>query len=377
MDIKCKVFDSIKPLEKYWPDLEDENSPFTDYRFLDALEDSGSLGERTGWFPHYLCCMLDGQIISVYILFAKTNSYGEYIFDWDWANAYQRYGLPYYPKLVSAIPFTPATTSKFLVKHGENRDLCFDKTLELLESLEERFSSIHQLFIPKDEVPQWQKCKFLRRLSHQYHWHNRGYEDFDSFLCELKGKKAKEIRRERRKISEYPELEIKRLTGDSIEAHHAEAFYGFYLTTLDKKRAIPYLTQEFFSKVFNSMKDNILLTVAQNSGGLCAASLCFFKGDKLFGRYWGAKENEKHLHFELCYYQPIEFALERKFTSFEAGAQGSHKIQRGFIPSWTYSTHKIMHPEFASGIRSYIEQENQMMEEVFAEDCRRQPFKSI
>ena len=248
------------------------------------------------------------------------------------------------------------------------------KTLEFLDQDLDDFSSVHQLFLPEDECHLWVEHGYAQRFSHQYHWHNKDYKSFTSFLDSLKVKRAKEIKRERKSIVNQ-EIVVERIEGDSITPDLAPIFYRFYLSTLDKKRGIPYLTEDFFRMVFISMKDRILLCMAKKGDQWVGGSISFKKGSKLFGRYWGCTEELKNLHFELCYYQPIEYCIENELVSFEAGAQGRHKIQRGFTPTWTYSCHRINHPQFSNAISSYIQEEKKVLDEIMAEDSCRQPFR--
>lgn len=359
-----------------WRPLQSSNFPFTDYWFIKSLEDSDCLGERTGWYPRYLCAWDKGILLGVLIVYLKTNSYGEYIFDWDWAHAYQQHKIPYYPKLTSASPFTPANGSKWLIHPMADANQVKAQIVEHLKNLAVRSqaSSIHHLFIPKQEIAEWKQAGYTLRWSHQYHWRNKSYETFDQFLSNLKGKRAKEVRRERRQAHESG-WSLKTLTGDQIEVSYAESFYGLYLSTIDKKNSFDYLTQDFFKLIFERMKDSIVLTCAFEGDTIMAASLAFLKGNKLYGRYWGSLKAARSLHFELCYYSLIEFAIKNKIDIFEAGAQGEHKIQRGFEPQWTYSCHWLAHPAFNHAIQKYIDTEKSQLHNWFAVQSERSPYK--
>jgi uncharacterized protein len=362
-----------------WRTLEPPEFPFFDFEFLHALEQSGSIGRRSGWSPAYLVCKEERRILGALCLYLKTDSYGEYIFDWEWARAYQQYGLPYYPKLVAAVPFTPATGPKLLVRPNVDVATRTRVTKALLEAAEDlgteyRVSSSHALFLPEEELGEFTRRGFTVRHSLQFHWHNQGYETFSDYLGALSGKRRRQILRERRQL-EGEGLEISHLTGDALLPEHAALMYRFYLATLDGKWGVPYLNRAFFDEVFRTMKDRTLLVLARDVAGLPVAGALFFLKDRsLFGRYWGAAQQRRNLHFELCYYQPIDFAIRRGFELLEAGAQGEHKLARGFLPSLTYSAHKIRDPAFGRAISEYIETEKEMLAGVMEEYASHDPY---
>jgi predicted N-acyltransferase len=366
--------------EAAWRALEPPDFPFFDFEFLRALERSGSVGEGSGWSPVYLVCENGGGLPGALPIYLKTDSYGEYIFDWDWAHAYHEHGLPYYPKLVAAVPFTPATGPKLLVSRDANGDRgpVTNALLDAARKLgdERGVSSSHALFLPEQELGEFEKNGFAVRHSVQFHWRNRGYGSFDDYLGALEGKRRRQISRERRQLADEG-LIIERLTGDDLRPEHARTMYRFYLGTFDRKWGFPYLTGEFFEEVFRTMKDRILLALARDAstGRPVAGALNFFKGDSLYGRYWGASEERRNLHFELCYYQAIEFAIERGLALFEAGAQGEHKLARGFLPTVTYSAHEIRHPVFRQAIERYIAEEREYVAHTVAEYASHDPYK--
>ncbi|MCM8528134.1 MAG: GNAT family N-acetyltransferase [Lentisphaeraceae bacterium] len=356
--MQVKLFhSSLEIPEKNWKSLEPNNFPFASYSFLSSLESSQSLGKRTGWYPLIFTVWDNKSLIAASVLYLRTNSYGEYIFDWAWAEAWQRYGLSYYPKLTAAVPFTPATGPKILCNENSDKEgistLILDEVKTFMEK--EKASTIHFLFISEDEISLFKKAGYEIRKSYQFHWKNRDYSDFNDFLMALKQKKRKEIRRER-KLLLSENLKIKQIKEDDIP-DYADFMYELYLSTIDKKWSSDYLTKEFFTQVFNSMKNEIVLFVAFKNDSPIAATLNFHKGDTLFGRYWGCIEEIPNLHFELCYYLPIEYCIKNKLRLFEAGAQGEHKIQRGFIPSYTYSAHFIPKHELGEAVKSYIHRE--------------------
>jgi len=363
--------------EAAWRVLEPQDFPFFDFEFLRALERSGSIGGASGWSPVYLVCEDGGRVLGALCLYLKTDSYGEYIFDWDWARAYREHGLPYYPKLVSAVPFTPATGPKLLVRADADRTTVTRALLDAAKRLgdELRVSSSHALFLPEWELDEFAHRGFAVRHSLQFHWRNRGYGAFSDYLEALEGKRRRQVARERRQL-EGEGLEVERLTGEALSPEYATAMYRFYTGTLDGKWGFPYLTEAFFAEVFRTMSDRILLVLARDSAGRpIAGALNFFKGPSLFGRYWGAAERRRNLHFELCYYQEIEFAIESGLRLFEAGAQGEHKLARGFLPSLTYSAHHIRHPMFKRAIEQYIATEKEMIAGDMAAYARHDPYK--
>ena len=363
-----------------WRSLEPPEFPFFDFEFLRALEKSGSIGRRNGWAPAYLVCKGGGSVLGALCLYLKTDSYGEYIFDWEWARAYQQYGLSYYPKLVAAVPFTPATGPKLLLRPDvdvETRARVMNTLLEAAEVLgtEYRVSSSHALFLPEEELGEFTSRGFTVRHSLQFQWHNRDYETFSDYLGALSGKRRRQILRERRQL-EGDGLEIFHLTGDALLPEHGALMHGFYLATLDGKWGVPYLNKTFFDEVFRTMKDRMLLILARDREGRPVAGALFFLKDRsLFGRYWGAAEHVRNLHFELCYYQAIDYAIGRGFELLEAGAQGEHKLARGFLPSLTYSAHKIRDPAFGRAIGEYIESEKRMLRGVLKEYSSHDPYK--
>ncbi len=365
--MEVKIFSSINQLkEQQWQALVDDNFPFHEYQFFKGLEETSCVGETSGWIPVYVGIFNDDELVAATYLFVKTHSYGEYIFDWEWARTYQSYGLNYYPKLSSAIPFTPATGSTFLIKTGEDKTLLASLLINAADQVLKDFkgSSSHFLFIKEEEKDLFSNTEYQIRHSFQYHWQNQSYSHFDRFLEALKGKRAKEIRRERKKVAESG-LQLKRLYQQSFEPDLVDKMFGFYLSTIDKRYSYAYLNRDFFDYIFSEMKEKILLCLAFDEAKCVAGTLNFYKKDKLYGRYWGADGEFPCLHFELCYYQTIEFAIEQGIKIFEAGAQGQHKIQRGFLPSLNYSAHYIAHPAFKKAINRFIEEEKKQIDEAF------------
>ncbi|KAH9565984.1 hypothetical protein CY35_04G108000 [Sphagnum magellanicum] len=336
-------------------------NPFITHAFLSSLEDSKSAVPEEGWLPQHLVARHgDGSILGVVPLYLKSHSYGEYVFDHSWANAFYRYGGAYYPKLQSCVPFTPATGPRILVRNGPFHDQVFDGLCKCMQQLTGQMgaSSVHITFPTKQEWDRVGQLGYLQRIGMQYHWKNCNYGSFDDFLMDLKQSKRKNIRQERKKV-QAQNLQLKRLRGDDIKPWHWDAFYKFYRNTTDNKWGQAYLTREFFHLMGSRMGDRVLLVIAEENGKLVAGALNLIGGDTLFGRNWGCS-NEAHyhaLHFEACYYQAIEAAIEWGLKTVEAGAQGEHKIQRGYLPTATYSAHYIPDPDFQDAISSFLQRE--------------------
>lgn len=339
--------------------------PFTTHRFLKALEDSGSVGPGTGWQPHYLIARAEGQIIAAAPLYAKSHSQGEYVFDHSWAEAYMRAGGRYYPKLQMAVPFTPATGRRFLTRPGfqdTGRAALLQGAVQLAAN--NGISSLHITFCTGDEAAAGQDMGLLHRIGQQFHWENAGYADFDAFLAQLSSRKRKNIRKERSTAQGFGG-EIRQLTGDQIQPHHWDAFWTFYQDTGSRKWGSPYLTRAFFDIAHDTMRDDILLVMAERDGQPVAGALNFIARDALFGRYWGCIEDHPCLHFEACYYQAIDYAIANGLARVEAGAQGQHKLARGYMPVATHSLHWIADPGFRSAVEDYLEAErNEVGEEI-------------
>lgn len=361
LEWKIRPVSSISEIsESVWKGFESADFPFNDFEFFLALEETGCVGKGTGWQTLYLLCEDEaGEVLGILYAFVKQHSYGEYIFDWQWANFYQANGADYYPKLLTAVPFTPATGPRILLKADSSqpeavRSALIRSALEIARR--SSLSSYHALFIEENEQDAFQKQGMMIRYSLQYHWRNQDYKTFQDFLDQLIGKRRRDIVRERTRAASHG-LSIECLTGADLKPHHAAIMNALYQTTTDKKNAIAYLTPEFFTRIFASMNDRILFVLASKDGEPVAGALNFYKGGKLFGRYWGALASYADLHFELCYYQTIDFAIRNHIQVFEAGAQGEHKVQRGFSPSLTYSAHAIFDPRFAGPIKHFVHEE--------------------
>jgi predicted N-acyltransferase len=331
--------------------------PFTTHRFLAALEASGSVGRNTGWGPRHLVARQAGQTIAVMPLYAKSHSQGEYIFDHAWAHAFERAGGRYYPKLQSAVPFTPATGRRLLTRpgfEGIGRAALLEGALRLARQHE--VSSLHVTFCTAQERDWGAEAGLLARTTQQFHWVNRGYADFDAFLADLASRKRKAIRKERARAQAFGG-EIVALTGEAIEPAHWDAFWRFYQDTGSRKWGRPYLTRAFFDRAQASLRDDMLLVLARRRGRWVAGALNFIGRDTLYGRYWGCAEEHPYLHFELCYYQAIDYAIAQGLARVEAGAQGEHKLARGYLPAEIHSLHWIADPAFARAVGDYLQAE--------------------
>ena len=388
--MQTQIFHSLDEIhEDLWNQLASPAFPFLEYHFLHALETTNCLGRRTGWMPVYITVWEHHSLEGAMVAYLKDNSYGEYIFDFAWAQASHAHKIPYYPKIVLAVPFTPATGSKILLRHGLTQLEKIEVTAHLFEGLKgisraTQSSSIHALFISESELDVFRASGYFIRHSFQYHWRNRlphgsqesNYLTFPDFLSSLKGKRRREITRERAQVSASG-ITIERLTGNRLESQHADLFYRFYSDTVDKRGGNEYLTQEFFAQVFKTMQDKILLVLARDSESKPVAGALYYIGSEtLYGRHWGCHADYRALHFELCYYQGIEFAIERKMKLFEAGAQGEHKFNRGFLPSLTYSAHHIENSLTREMISEFVQREQGEIQRVISEYLEHSPFQN-
>ena len=363
--IAIKVVDGIGQVPApAWDDCAGPANPFVRHAFLKALEDSGAVTADTGWMPQHLVIEDEtGQVAACAPLYLKGHSYGEFVFDWGWADAYERAGGRYYPKLQAAVPFTPVMGSRLLLRPGarpELRDALISGMVQLSERLEA--SSVHVTFSTEAEWQRMGEVGMLQRVGHQFHWENRDYGSFDDFLAALNSRKRKAIRKERQAANAPGDLVIRELRGDEIEDRHWDAFYRFYRNTSDRKWGPTYLNRDFFSLLHDVMADDVLLVLAEADGRPVAAALNLIGQDALYGRYWGCAERYKFLHFEACYYRAIDFAITHGLKRVEAGAQGPHKIQRGYLPRRTFSAHWIADSNFRDAIARYLAEERSMTE---------------
>ena len=347
--------------------------PFTTHRFLAALENSGSVGRGTGWVPMHLALRLDGEIAAVAPLYLKSHSQGEYVFDHAWADAYERAGGRYYPKLQCAVPFTPASGRRLLTRPGRE-DLAPLLLRAMAQIVDQHgLSSAHVTFCPETESATAQEEGWLHRTGVQFHWENRGYADFDDFLAALSSRKRKALRKERERARDFGGT-IRALTGDEIEPRHWAAMWDFYQDTGSRKWGTPYLTRAFFDAA-HALRDDVLLILAERDGTPVAGALNFIGRETLYGRYWGCLEDHAFLHFELCYHQATDWAIAHRFARVEAGAQGEHKLARGYMPIATRSAHFIAHPGLRRAVAEYLEAERDAVAAEIADLAALGPYR--
>jgi len=363
-----------------WDACAGDADPFVGHGFLSALEESGSVAPETGWQPrHLLLEDASGAVLGAAPLYLKNHSYGEYVFDWAWADAYHRAGGRYYPKLVSAVPFTPATGRRLLVAPGCPPQTLKERRIALLSGmvrLAER-TGVSSLHINFPEAEEWQlagDAGFLLRTDRQFHWENAGYASFEDFLGRLSSRKRKTIRKERKAVAAAG-VSMEWRTGADIEERHWDAFYGFYCNTSERKWGETYLNRAFFSRLGERLKDRVLLVLASRDERIVGGALNLIGADTLFGRYWGCGERIPFLHFEVSYYQAIEFAIARGLSRIEAGAQGEHKLQRGYLPSTTRSAHWIADPAFREAVARYLAEERAAIDDDIGALLEFSPFR--
>ncbi len=344
-----------------WDACAGADQPFLSHAFLSALESSGSASAETGWLPLHLTAEQDGRLIACAPMYLKSHSYGEYVFDWGWADAYERAGGRYYPKLQVAVPFTPVPGPRLLARPDVEiaRPALIEGLLQAAAQID--CSSLHITFCQEPEWRELGDAGMMQRTGVQYHWHNRGYASFDDFLGVLKSSKRKMIRKERARVRDQG-VEIETLTGDALTPEIWDLFYPFYRSTVDKRWGGAYLKKRFFREIGALMPERIVLVMAKHEGRYIAGALNLLGADTLFGRNWGCVETFEFLHFEACYYAAIDFAIERGLARVEAGAQGQHKLQRGYEPVPTYSAHWIRDPSFRRAVERFLEDERRDME---------------
>ena len=368
---ELRILESLQSVEAAQWNALTGGQPVLRHEFLHALHESGCASERTGWLPQYLTLWRADRLAGALPLYLKAHSYGEYVFDWAWADAYARHGLRYYPKLLSAVPFSPITGTRLMAADAAARSRLIQSALARAADV----SSLHILFPPESEAQELAAAGLQLRRSVQFHWSNRDYASFDAFLADLSSAKRKKIRQERRRVAETG-VKFRRLVGTAITDDDWRFFARCYESTYRAHHSSPYLNLEFFRRIGASMPENLLLIVADLDGKPVASALNIFTQAALYGRYWGAVGHVPLLHFETCYYQALEFCIERGIRSFEGGAQGEHKLARGFLPSETWSAHWLAHPEFSNAVQRFLERESAGVERYVDELNERSPFKS-
>ncbi len=359
--LTLKLHDRISEIEAaVWDGLKGDANPFNSFAYLDALEHTKCVGGRTGWQPAHLSLTDPGGLVrGVMPLYVKSHSMGEYVFDHAWAKAYEQAGGDYYPKLQGSVPFTPVMGARLLSPETEVRQALVEGAMRVCD--QNQLSSLHVTFPREDEWRMMGEMGLLLRQDQQFWFDNPGYETFDQFLGDLSSNRRKVIRRERRDVQ--AELTFRTLTGDEIEEQHLDALYAFIQNTYDRKWGQPYLTRAFFSRVAETMRDQILLVFAYDGPTAVAGAINFFGGDTLYGRQWGAVVEVPFLHFEVCYYQAIDFAIARGLKRVEAGTQGEHKLSRGYLPHPVYSAHYIRDKRLRGPVAAYLEREREAVAE--------------
>ena len=346
-----------------WDACAGSDNPFLLHGFLQAMEESGSASSRSGWRPAHLLVENEAkELLAAAPLYVKSHSYGEYVFDWGWAEAWQNSGRDYYPKLQSAVPFTPATGRRLLVRPDQDAAALAGVLGDAMIGIGERneLSSAHITFLTEGEAKHLAGRGWMLRIGEQYHWHNQGYRSFDDFLAALSSRKRKAIRKERERANAL-DVKIHCLSGADLKPQHWDAFYRFYLDTSDKKWGQAYLTRDFFDRLNGPLAERIMLVMAEQDGHWVAGALNFIGQDALFGRNWGSLGEFRFLHFEMCYYRAIDFAIERGLAKVEAGAQGEHKISRGYLPVPTYSVHWIREKPLRDAVGNFLNRERTAM----------------
>lgn len=375
----CSELDGVQPAA--WNALVPGDNPFFEYEFLYTLQEAGCVGSDTSWHPHYVLLRdpsAEDRLIGAVVLYFKLDSYGEYIFDHAWADAYMRSGLQYYPKGLVAVPFTPTNGQRLLVHPEYDFDTVAGQLIDVLTRTVEdrRLSSLHLLFVTDSESRLLRERGFLTRLSTQFHWLNRDYSSFDDFLGDLRSQKRKQLRKERRTVQEQG-IEVRIVTGEDITAEQMATMYEFYIDTGNRKWGQPYLNRRWFQLILQHFRHRIVLVLAFVDDLIIAGTLNFHGGDKLYGRYWGTNGSYPCLHFELCYYQLIDYAIEHGVKVFEAGAQGEHKFLRGFETRPCYSSHWMAHPEGKRAIQQFLETERDYVHQTIEEYNTQSPLKHL
>lgn len=357
-----KIYESIRLFRREaWDKCNLEGNIFLSYDFLYLLEKSGSVGKEKGWQPVYFGLYKNNILIACCASFIKYHSQGEYVFDHSWANAYSSLGLSYYPKLLIASPFSPVTGLRILI-NPESDDTSKAHLLKKIIQFckDKKLSSLHINFFDRKELAFLKKNNFLLRYGEQFHFLNDGYSSFEDFLNSLSYKKRKSIIKERRKAKEN-NIKIQILEGERVNKKICKKMYQFYISTIKKKWSYNYLTEDFFLDLASSLKENIILIIASDNNRIIAGALNFLSGDTLYGRYWGSEVNVPYLHFEVCFYQAIEYAIKKRLKKVEAGAQGLHKVKRGYLPIKTYSAHMIFDKRLSSAIKNFLQEEEKVI----------------
>ncbi len=360
-----------------WNRMAGDANPFVQHAFLTALEQHRCLQEY-GWYPQHIVILEQDEPVAAMPMYIKDNSYGELVFDWAWADAYHRSGLAYYPKLVVAIPYTPATGPRLLVRPDRDfagyANMLIEHAVKVAQ--QQNMSSIHWLFTNEENTSALQNANMMLRLGCQFHWHNRDYQDFDHYLQAFSSSKRKKIKRERRRVQEQA-IEIEIRHGADMTEELWQIYHDFYCDTFDRKSGMPTLSLDFFQSIGTSMPDNVVIFFAKHEGKYVASAFNIRGKDALYGRHWGCSAEFHSLHFEACYYQGLEYCINNRIAKFEPGAQGEHKISRGFLPAKTWSAHWVAHSDFDKAIRQFVLQEQKGMQHYIDSLAAHSPFKEL
>jgi len=377
--VTCRVYGSISEIGKdAWDGLEGTAQPFVGYNYLHALETSGAVGPGTGWLPAYIGAKNDesGRLEGALPAFVKHHSMGEYVFDFSWADAYRRMGKSYYPKLIIAIPFTPVSSPKLLLQRGSDSAAIARALLDFVEqwSRQEGWSSSHALFLKPADLEIFQAQDYLTRIDYHYEWRNPGYRDFDDLLADLTSRQRKKIKRERKRMVEQ-ELEIRVFDGHSLPITLQPWLYRFYAESSLLRGQQPYLNAEFFHTILQSMPESLLIFTAFHNQKPVAMAICYYKQTILYGRHWGCADYFDALHFELCYYCPLEWAIKNGVALFDPGVQGEHKKARGFFPVLRYSAHRLWNPTLHQAVARYLEEERSLIRVFHRQMMQQLPYR--
>lgn len=375
--LRCTVIGDIEETRaEQWNRLDGTHIPFLRHEFLAALERHHCVGEQTGWIPQHLLSHDGDKLVGAIPQYLKTNSYGELVFDMAWAEAYHRSGLAYYPKLVAAIPYTPATGPRLLIAPEADRaSIAHDLVQHAIEHARNcRVSSLHCLFPNEEDLKTLAEHGLLKRLGYQFHWQNDGYRDFDDYLDRFTSAKRKKIRRERRQVTESG-VTLQRLQADKLSETQWRAVHRHYTSTYERLGGYATLSLGFFRELSQTMSQRLVVMLAEHEGSPVASAICFRDDRTLYGRHWGCDARFQNLHFEACYYQGLEYCIEQGLGRFDPGAQGEHKISRGFLPTATWSAHWIANPQFRAAIEDFLQQENKAMKNYIKALGEHSPFK--
>ncbi|HEB58654.1 MAG TPA: N-acetyltransferase [Gammaproteobacteria bacterium] len=378
--MQCRTVDSLADVPAAdWNRLNPTGNPFVRHEFLVALERHGAVGEEFGWLPRYFLIETDARLLAATPFYIKTNSYGEFVFDWAWAEAYARSGLDYYPKLVAAAPYSPVTGPRLLLDPADEdaRESISRLMADSVRTFatEQRLSGVHWLFTPSAETDALEKQGFMRRLGCQFHWHNAGYRDFDDYLAEFTAARRKKIKRERRRAQEQ-DVNFEILDGHAITAEQWRQFHRFYVSTFERKGGLPTLSLGFFEELGRTMPEAVVLVLARHGGDYVAAAFNLRDTQTLYGRHWGCSRHFNGLHFEACYYQGLDYCIRHGLSRFEPGAQGEHKVSRGFLPVPTWSAHWLREPVFREPVADFLRREQAGMRHYMDSLMAGAPFRT-